>query len=204
MSSANGWRARGRQVLSPNTDFALARKLRSKQSARLSDFFSFASGLYCRSKLTYARRFAAPDGPAESGVDIITATADLPAPHTFISRKAMPAFAYGAVDPATARYRRPLERSARALADRISPDCDLVLLGSVASPKHLDVLAAIFGKRLRFPIDCVERGDKSRVGLLLRNAREGVELKYASLAGAERHRSCPPKFPPHVSAAHSA
>ena len=63
----------------------------------------------------------------------------------------MRAFAGGEVDPANARYRRPLERSARALAAEIGPDCDVVLLGSVASPKYVDVLDGIFGERLRFP-----------------------------------------------------
>ena len=52
-----------------------------------------------------------------------------------------------------------------------------MLLGSIASPKYVDVLAGIFGERLRFPIDFVGRGDMSRGGLLLRRAREGVELR---------------------------
>ena len=106
----------------------------------------------------------------------------------------MRAFAGGEVDPANARYRRPLERSARVLAAEIGPDCDVVLLGSVASPKYVDVLDGIFGDRLRFPIEFVGRGDMSRGGLLLRQAREGVELEYAPVAGAVLHGARPPKL----------
>ena len=97
--------------------------------------------------------------------------------------------------PSNARYRRPLEQSARALAAEIGPDCDVVLLGSVASPKYVDVLGGIFGERLRFPIDFVGRGDMSRGGLLLRKAREGVELEYVPVAGAVLHGARPPKLP---------
>ena len=110
----------------------------------------------------------------------------------------MLAFADGDIDPSNARYRRPLERSARALAAEIGPDCDVVLLGSVASPKYVDVLGGIFGERLRFPIDFVGRGDMSRGGLLLRKAREGVELEYTPVAGAVLHGARPPRLPRHV------
>ncbi len=88
------------------------------------------------------------------------------------------------------------KRSARALLAEIGPDCDVVLLGSIASPKYVDVLTAIFGERLLFPIDFVGRGDMSRGGLLLRHARDGVELDYVPVLGAARHGSRPPKLPP--------
>ena len=106
------------------------------------------------------------------------------------------AFASGDIDAANASYRRPLERSARTLLREIGPDCDVVLLGSVASPKYVDVLLGLFGERLRFPIDFVGRGDMSRGGLLLRSARDGVELDYAAVAGAVLHGVRPPKLPP--------
>ena len=72
----------------------------------------------------------------------------------------------------------------------------MVLLGSVASPKYVDVLTAIFGERLRFPIAFVGRGDMSRGGLLLRHARDGVELEYVAVLGASVHGARPPKLPP--------
>jgi hypothetical protein len=51
-----------------------------------------------------------------------------------------------------------------------------VLLGSIASPKYVDVLTGIFGERLRFPAAFVGRGDTLRGGLMLRQANDGVEL----------------------------
>jgi hypothetical protein len=71
-----------------------------------------------------------------------------------------------------------------------------VLLGSIASPKYVDVLLGIFGERLRFPAEFVGRGDMSRGGLLLRKAAEGVELEYIPVAGAVRRGARPPKLPP--------
>src|SRR5262249_13259327 len=91
---------------------------------------------------------------------------------------------------------RPLERSARALLEEVGRDCDIVLLGSVASPKYVSILLGIFGDRLRFPIDFVGRGDMSRGGLLLRHARDGVELPYVPVAGAVLHGARPPRLPP--------
>jgi hypothetical protein len=211
LSPANCSGTRAKQVLSAKAAFPLALELRSKQGARLGDVFSFVSGLYFRGKLTYARRFAVPEPPAGSGsharqprvgpgsgVHIITPNAGLREPDTYITLDALLAFAGGEVDPSNARYRRPLERSARALSADIGPDCEVVLLGSVASPKYVDVLGGIFGERLRFPIDFVGRGDMSRGGLLLRRAREGVELEYAPVAGTVLHGTRPPRLPRHV------
>jgi hypothetical protein len=195
LSPANCSGKRAQQIMSPKAAFPLASQLRSKPGAALGDVFSFVSGLYFRGKLTYARRFAAPENPAVSGVHIITANAGLRDPDTRITMKALLAFADGQVDPSNARYRRPLERSARALAAEIGRDCEVVLLGSVASPKYVDVLADIFGERLCFPIAFVGRGDMSRGGLLLRKVQEGVELEYARIAGAVLHGARPPKLP---------
>jgi hypothetical protein len=198
LSPANCSGTRAKQVLSPTAGFALAEQLRSQQGARLGDIFSFVSGLYFRGKLTYARRFAAPDPPGVSGVHIITANAGLREPDTFITRAALLAFAGGEVDPSNASYRRPLEQSARMLASEIGPECEVILLGSVASPKYVQVLGSIFGEQLRFPIEFVGRGDMSRGGLLLRQAREGIELEYAPVAGAVLHGTRPPKLPRQV------
>jgi len=207
LSPAHCGGKRAKQISSPKAAFPLAEQLRSKEGARLGDVFSFVSGLYFRGKLAYARRFAAPAnlaGSSGSGVHIITANAGLREPDTFITLRALLAFADGEVDPSNERYRRPLERSATALADEIGPDCDVVLLGSVASPKYVDVLAGIFGERLRFPIDFVGRGDMSRGGLLLRKVQEGVELEYAPVVGTVRHGIRPPKLPRNVLAQNPA
>jgi hypothetical protein len=71
-----------------------------------------------------------------------------------------------------------------------------VLLGSIASPKYVDVLLDVFGDRLHFPLDFVGRGDMSRGGLLLRQATAGVELEYGPVRGAVRRGTRPPKLPP--------
>ena len=189
---------RARQVLSHNAQFALAEQLRSPRGAMLGDLFMFVSGLYFRGKLTYARRFAAPPEPDNGvvgcGVQVIMPSAGLRSPDTFITHQAMRAFAARDIHPDNAHYRRPLERSAHLLQRELGPDCEVVLLGSIASPKYVDVLLAIFGDRLRFPVDFVGRGDMSRGGLLLRQVREGVELDYVPVAGAVLHGSRPPRL----------
>jgi hypothetical protein len=200
LSPANCSGTRAQQILSPNARFPLAVELRSRRGAMLGNVFAFVSGLYFRGKLTYAMRFAAPPDPDNPivgcGVHVITPNAGLRTPDTYVTHKALLAFAEGDLHQHNDAYRRPLEKSARALLREIGPECDVVLLGSVASPKYIDVLTKIFGERLRFPIDFVGRGDMSRGGLLLRKAREGVELPYVPVLGATLHGARPPKLPP--------
>jgi len=200
LSPANCNGRRAKQALSPKASFALAAALRSPDGASLGEFFSFISGLYFRGKLTYARRFACPPEPGHAvvgdGVHVITPNAGLRAADTRVTHEAVRAFASGDVNASNARYRRPLEASARALLAEIGPDCDVVLLGSIASPKYVDVLTGIFRERLRFPAAFVGRGDMSRGGLMLRHANDGVELDYIPVIGAVLHGSRPPKLPP--------
>ena len=200
LSPANCSGPRARQVMSPNAQFALALEVRSRRGAMLGDIFMFVSGLYFRGKLTYAARFAAPPEPDNAivgcGVHVITPTAGLRTPETLVTHRALRAFADGDIHQDNAGYRRPLERSAAALGREIGPDCDVVLLGSIASPKYIEVLLGIFGSRLRFPIEFVGRGDMSRGGLLLRHASDGVELDYVPVLGASLHGARPAKLPP--------
>jgi hypothetical protein len=200
LSPANCGGVRARQALSPRAQFALALALRSPEGAPLGDVFAFVSGLYFRGKLSYARRFANPPeignpivGP---GILIITPNAGLRSPDTAVTHTAVAAFARGDIHAGNARYRRPLEAAARALVREVGPDCDVVLLGSVASPKYVDVLTGIFGERLQFPVEFVGRGDMSRGGLLLRHASAGIELEYAPVLGAVRHGRRPPRLAP--------
>jgi len=199
LSPADCGGLRARQLLSPTSAARVAADLRSPDGAPLGDLFSFVSGLYFRGKLTYARRFADPgDDPpdvAARGVLIITADAGLRAPDTRITADAFARFGGTRIDVDNAAYRAPLEASAKALRRGIADDTSVVLLGSVASPKYVDVLLDIFGERLAFPRDFVGRGDMSRGGLLLRAASEGVELAYVPVAGAIRHGQRPPKLP---------
>jgi hypothetical protein len=200
LSPANCGGTRAKQALSPRATFSLAGRLQSSEGVAIGELFSFVSGLYFRGKLTYARRFAAPADPGNavvgSGVHVITPNAGLRSPDTLVTADAVRAFAGADVHQDNDAYRRPLERSAKALAGEIGPDCDVVLLGSIASPKYVDILLRIFGDSLRFPAEFVGRGDMSRGGLLLRHAAQGVELDYVPIAGAVRHGVRPPKLPP--------
>jgi hypothetical protein len=200
LSPANCGGLRAKMMLSPNARFHLAQQLQSGAGAPLGEVFSFVSGLYFRGKLAYARRFARPPDPtdpvAAGGVLVITTNAGLRAADTSVTLESFRAFALGDIDLRNASYRGPLEQSARALREAIGPECEVVLLGSVASGKYVDLLLPIFGDRLMFPVHFVGRGDMSRGGLLLRHAREATELDYDILhVDAPRHGPRPPRLP---------
>ena len=187
-------------VLSERAQFDLAVRLRTDHGVAIGEVFAFISGLYFKGKFTYALEFARPPEPgaplAGSGALVITPTAGLRPVETAVTVDAVRAFAGVDIAANDPRYRRPLLASARALDEEIGPDCDVVLLGSIASAKYVDVLTEVFGARLRFPIDFVGRGDMSRGGLLLRCARSGEELPYVPVQGAVRHGPRPPKLTP--------
>ena len=177
--------------------FPLAVELRSGAGATLGDVFTFTSGLYFRGKLTYARAFGASW--------VITPGAGLVEPDRRITPADLDRWSRVRIDLDDRRYRRPLERDARALAERI-PDAEVVLLGSIASEKYVELLLEVFDDRLLFPVDFVGRGDMSRGGLLLRSARSGSELPYGPVQGAVRRGPRPPRLPklPRVGGARSA
>jgi hypothetical protein len=177
-------------LLSPRSASQLAARLRSAEGAPLGDVFTFFSSLYFRGKLTYARHFA----PAQD-IHVITPTSGLQSPDILVTHGEILEFADGDIDLANAGYRTALERSAQLLLQGIGTEREVVLLGSIASPKYVGVLGDIFGERLRFPVDFVGRGDMSRGGLLLRKVSEGVELDYVPVAGAVRHGPRPPRLP---------
>jgi hypothetical protein len=187
-------------MVSPKAGFDLARQLQSVAGAPLGDVFSFVSGLYFRGKLAYARRFARPPDPSEpvaaGGVLVITPNAGLRSADTPITIDSLRGFAEVDIDLRNVKYRAPLEQAARMLLSAIGTDCEVVLLGSVASGKYVDLLLPIFGDRLMFPIDFVGRGDMSRGGLMLRCVAAGFELPYVPIVGAVRHGQRPPKLQP--------
>ncbi|HTM26892.1 MAG TPA: hypothetical protein VL225_16965 [Vicinamibacterales bacterium] len=200
LSPANCSGRRAQMVLSDRAQFDLARRLRSETGVAIGEVFAFVSGLYFKGKLAYALAFARPPEPGAamtgSGALVITPTAGLRPVETGVTVDALRGFAGVDIAANDPRYRRPLVASARALDEEIGPDCDVVLLGSIASAKYVDVLTEVFGARLRFPVAFVGRGDMSRGGLLLRCARAGEELDYAPVQGAVRHGPRPPKLSP--------
>jgi hypothetical protein len=190
-ASCSGERAR--ILLRDAARFDLALRIRDA-GAPLGEVFAFLSGLYFRGKLTYARRFerALPDS---AGALVITARAGLRPPEEAVRIGDLRRFAEVDIDARDLRFRRPFLRDARALAQRLGPEAEVVLLGSIATGKYVDVLLDVFGPRLLFPRDFVGRGDMSRGGLLLRHARAGRELSYAPVLGTERHGARPPRLP---------
>ena len=195
LSPARSDGERAEMLLSPRAAFPLARRMREETGVPLGEVMSFLSGLYFRGKLTYAQTFARP--PADGhGVLVITSDAGLVPPQTPVTAATLRRGARVDIDAANSRYRRPLEASANALADRLQSGDDVVLLGSIASGKYVDVLGRVFGERLLFPVEFVGRGDMSRGGLLLRCARAGAELSYAPVLGTVRKGARPPRLTP--------
>jgi hypothetical protein len=181
---------RANLVYRDEASFPLAVRLR-KGAATLGETFTFLSGLYFRGKLAYARKFAGDAG----GVWIMTTNRGLLRPETAVGLRELAAMAAVAIHPEEKRYTRPLRRCARKLAKEAG-DAEIILLGSVASGKYVDLLLDIFGERLKFPSEFVGRGDMSRGGLMLRAVDSGEELEYIAVAGAIRHGKRPPRLSP--------
>ena len=175
----NGQRARW--VLRKNARSDLATRLRSSEGAAIGEVFTFLSALYFRGKLAYARAFARPptDG---AGVLIITPTAGLVPHDAMIRLPKLRGFSRVPINVKNPRYRYSLLSAVKKLAGEIGSDCEVVLLGSIASGKYLDILGPVFGSRLRVPAEFIGRGDMSRGGLLLRCVKENRELTYIDAA----------------------
>lgn len=192
-ASANGIRAL--RLVSPRAAFAAAHRLRSPEGLPIGEAFSFLSALYFRGKLAYARRFAAaapapapaatPDG---GSILVIAPGFGLVPPEWPLTSMRLRKLARTPVDPARRAYSGPLRRDARDLRERLHPNSAVVLLGSIATGKYLDLLAPIFGDRLLFPRAFVGAGDMRRGSLMLRAARLGEELEYAGLETPRRPR----------------
>ena len=193
LSPAYAGGRRAQMLLSARARFALARRLRDGELVSLGEVFTFLSGLYFRGKLAYANAFARPD---PSRVLVITPTRGLVPAATSITLGDLREFAEVNIAADDPRYRQPLERDLRRLVRQTTLECDVVLLGSIATGKYVSVLLEILQERLRFPADFVGRGDMSRGGLLLRCAVDQVELGYIPVAGATRKGKRPPKLEP--------
>ena len=187
LSPANCRGRRAQQVLSPKASFPVATRLRSG-GVPIGELFAHMSGLYFRGKITYAQAFGR--------AFVITPDQGLVPAELSVTSKVLIRFADAEISLTNPGYRVPLEETARDLADAAGRDAEFVLLGSVASEKYVEVLAAIFGSRLVFPSAFVGRGDMSRGGLLLRAAASGEELDYVPVLGAVRRGIRPPKLDP--------
>ena len=185
---------RARQLQRPEPSHELARRLHGPEGAPVGDVFAFVSSLYFRGKLAYARAFARPPAGA-AGVHVITPCDGLLPPEAPLRPRDLARYARVPVDVSEPRYRRPLVRHLETLAPAWA-EAEVVLLGSVASAKYVELLTATLGERVAFPSDFVGRGDMSRGGLMLRCVDEGRELAYVRLVGALRHGPRPARLPP--------
>jgi hypothetical protein len=195
LSPAYAGGQRAQMILSERAQFELARKLRSNKGAPIAEVFTFLSGLYFRGKIAYATTFARP-ARGTSAVLVITPTRGLIDAGTRIHLDDLREFAEVDIHEHDPRYRMPIERDARRLAMKLPAESELILLGSIATSKYVDVLLTTFGQQLRFPADFVGRGDMSRGGLMLRCAADRQELPYIAVAGAIVNGRRPPKLTP--------
>lgn len=180
-------------LMKPGATSTLAVRLQ-EGTLTLGEAFSFMSGLYFRGKVAYATAFGCNrDGPSAL---VITPTRGLQLPDQRIDRAVVAEFAQVNIAHAGAAFTDPLLKDARRLAASIPEDGRVVLLGSIATSKYLEVLLDVLGDRLCFPPAFIGRGDMSRGGLMLRSAESGEELEYVPAAAATSRRGPrPPKLP---------
>jgi hypothetical protein len=174
--------------------FDLAHRLQRGEPVPLGEVYEFVSGLYFRGKLAYGRTFACRSRGRQS---IYTITPNRGLVHVDEPVTMDDLAEMGAVDinAGDARYHEPLRRDLLALRQRLR-GAQVVLLGSIASGKYVDILLEVLGERLLFPIDFVGRGDLSRGGLCLRAADSHEELHYETVLGAIRKGKRPPRLTP--------
>lgn len=185
-ASLNGERAK--LLLSPTARSETARQIRSPEGASLEDVFTFVSSLYFRGKMAYVRRFAAPPPgfPREGSALVIAAGFGLVPPDWRIDRERAEVLRNTPIDLKCPDYVEPMRRHLQTLHANLPASTPVVLLGSVATGKYVDLLEPVFGQRLLFPRLFAGAGDMRRGSLMLRAAREGEELEYVTL-DAPRH-----------------
>jgi hypothetical protein len=183
----------------PVTMFPVARALHSTAGASIGEIFTFLSGLYFRGKLAYAEAFARPPKGLKSGVFVITPNRGLLMPSVRVTLDSLANLAKTDIDHSAAEFREPLQRDVKAIAEALGPRGEPILLGSIATPKYVDVLLSAFPQELLFPAEFVGRGDMSRGGLLLRSLDAHQELAYMPVRGAVLRGARPPKLPPRSS-----
>jgi len=159
----------------------------------IGEVFAFLSGLYFRGKLAYATAFGSR-GSDTPGVYVITTNRGLLPPESPVSLDELRAFADVDLAAAGNDFRETLRRDALRIREQLDGQRCVVLLGSIATGKYADTLSEVFGERLLFPAEFVGRGDMSRGGLMLRQVREGRELTYVPVLGAQRRGKRPPRL----------
>jgi hypothetical protein len=175
VSPANASGIRGQRLLGPDGKSDLAQRLR-QSGAPIGDIYQFISSLYFRGKLAYARQFTNPP-PGVAGIHVITG-AGLILPETTVTLDELRRISANPIDADNPAYRLPLDRDLSQLRELVGCATDVVLLGSIATPKYVTPLLAVFGERLLFPKDFLGRGDMSRGSLLLQCCTTMSSLEY--------------------------
>jgi hypothetical protein len=178
-ASTSGLRAK--QLMSPRAQFPTALRFQAGE-VMIAEAFAFMSALYFRGKIAYALHFGGADNSF-----VIAPGFGLVPPTWTLDQEKMTKMSRTDVDVKDRKYVKTLRDTATKVATTLDGDAEVVLLGSVASGKYVDVLLPIFGDRLRFPHAFAGLGDMSRGGLMLRAVRANVELEYVTL-DKPRHR----------------
>jgi hypothetical protein len=160
----------------------------------LGEVYAAISTLYFRGKLEYARRFGRSG--ATPAALVITPDRGLVEADQPVTLEDLRRFAATAIDPEEPRYVDALLVSAEAARRSLGESCEVVLLGSIATPKYVEPLLGVFAARLLVPETFIGRGDMSRGGLLLRAVAEGRELGYVAVENAARRGRRPPRLDP--------
>ena len=185
LSPASCGGKRAALLFNERAEFGVAQKVRSRTGAPLGEVFSFLSGLYFRGKLVYATAFQNPPRGV-GGIHVITPTDGLCSPQMMVDLSDLERFATVPIEADEPRYRVPLDRDARSLAEKAGRKCEIVLLGSVATGKYVEALLPVFGEKLVFPKEFVGHGDMARGGMLLQRAASGEEFTYLPVTDPSR------------------
>jgi hypothetical protein len=190
LSPASTEGLRAQQLTSPRARFGAAERYRSPEGVTIGEAFTFMSSLYFRGKIGYARHFAAPPpemalGTGDDGILVIAPGFGLVPPGWRITPEEMKKLRRTPVDLKSRAYCAPMKKHVEQLRD-LAPTAWVVLLGSVATGKYVDLLLPALGDRLLFPRDFAGAGDMKRGGMMLRAVREDRELAYVTLAAPRR------------------
>ena len=180
LSPANVNGRRGEHITRPGASGALALRYQAGELT-VEEAFAYISALYFRGKLAYARAFAR-DREDTPGALVIVPGFGLVPFGWILDAERMKKLKRTAVDASRPSYRKPLESSIKTLAACLGSQDRVVLLGSVATGKYLDILVPLLGQRLMYPGAFAGTGDMRRGALMLRAAAAGVELDYALVA----------------------
>lgn len=176
-ADVNGIRAR--HITRKGAGSELALRYRSGTLC-VEDAFAYMSALYFRGKLAYARAFGRSRDGEPTAFVIVPGFGLVPF-GWILDEERVRKIRRTDVDPSRRSYSRPLRDSLLLLRDRLGPGDQVVLLGSVATGKYVDVIWPLLGDALRFPGVFAGTGDMRRGALMLRAARDGEELEYVTL-----------------------